>query len=75
MIQDMVVILILGVAAGYAIWQVVKFFAPAKKGKACGGSCCSGAAGDGAEKAASSGATQMVSSDALVARLKARRAS
>jgi hypothetical protein len=74
MLQNVLVILIVAAAVLYAVRQLVRFFAPKlTPGKPCGGSCCSGSQPDARPASATGPRTQMISSDALRARIAARQ--
>jgi hypothetical protein len=74
MMQTLIVILAVAAAVAYLGWQVYRFFAPRIiAGRACGGSCCSHREPEPAQ-AAPAPRTQMITSDSLRARIKARQA-
>jgi hypothetical protein len=67
--QQVVVILIVAGGVAFLAYQGFRFFKPRKGGKACGGSCCDQAA----PEPPPAGRTQMIASDDLRARVKARQ--
>jgi hypothetical protein len=79
MVQTLIVSLIVVAAVGYLGWQVYRFFVPrVVAGRACGGSCCSHREPETPKVAAGAGAArggrmQMITSDSLRARIKARQ--
>jgi hypothetical protein len=74
MVQTLIVILAVTAAAAYLGWQVYRFFAPRLiPGKACGGSCCSHREPEPAAATPPAPRTQMITSDSLRARIKARQ--
>lgn len=70
MVQTVIVILIVAGAAAYIARQAYRFFVPRMRaGKMCGGSCCS----QGEAPAPAGPRTQMITSDSLRVRIKARQ--
>ena len=74
MIQDLIVILIVGACAVWLGMQAFRYLKP-RPGKGCAGGCCDGAEKNPAAGAAGGGGerTMMISSDDLRARLAARK--
>jgi len=76
-VQQVLVILIVTVCAGWLGWQAFRYVRPKPGAKGCAGGCCAGeekpAAAAANASATAGGRTMMISSDDLRARIAARK--
>jgi hypothetical protein len=73
MMQQLIVVLLVGLCVSWLAYQAYRYFRPKPGGKLCGGNCCDGPAAPPPPGSSSAQRVMMISSDDLRARLKARK--